>query len=49
VHEIELARRASAVLVSTRVEKTTAWTADGRRHDDDVPSLALSGVEQLRA
>jgi len=48
VHEIELGPRASAVLVSTNVEQTTAWTADGRRHDD-VPSLALSRVEQLRA
>ena len=47
VHEIELGPRASAVLVSTNVEKATAWTADGRRHDD-VPSLTLSGVEQLR-
>lgn len=47
LHEIELAPRAQGVLLSTRVENATAWTADGRRHDD-VPRLALAGVRQLR-
>ncbi|HKB20705.1 MAG TPA: hypothetical protein VKC65_06785 [Gaiellaceae bacterium] len=48
LHEIELAPRASAVLLSTTVESGTAWTADGRCHTD-VPNLVLSGVDQLRA
>jgi len=48
LHEIELAPRASAVLLSTSIESTTAWTADGRLHAD-VPSLVLSRVDQLRA
>jgi hypothetical protein len=41
-------RRAAGVLLTTTVERTTLWTADGRRHPG-VPRLALSGVHQLRA
>jgi hypothetical protein len=48
LHEIELAPRAAAVLVSASVEDQTLWTADGRCHRD-VPGLRLAGVRQLRA
>ena len=48
LREVELAPRASAVLLSIRVESSTLWTADGRRHGD-VPRLKLAGVRQLRA
>ena len=48
VREIELGRGAGAVCLSTAVEQTTLWTADGRCHDD-VPGLRLTGVRQLRA
>ena len=47
LRELELAPRASALLLSTVVQGTTLWTADGRRHDD-VPTLTLAGVQQLR-
>ena len=46
VHEIELAPRAAAILLSAAVEPTTLWTADGRSHRD-VPRLGLSGIRQL--
>ncbi|HET7855351.1 MAG TPA: hypothetical protein VFL41_02730 [Gaiellaceae bacterium] len=45
-HEIELAPRAGAVLLTARVEGRTLWTADGRCHSD-VPGLTLSEVRQL--
>jgi hypothetical protein len=48
LREIELAPGATGILLSTRREPTTLWTADGRRHDD-VPSLKLRDVRQLRA
>lgn len=48
LREVELAPRASAVLLSTCVETSTLWTADGRRHED-VPRLRLRDVRQLRA
>ena len=48
LHEIALAPRAQGVLLSARVEAATAWTADGRRHED-VPRLALGQARQLRA
>jgi hypothetical protein len=48
VRPIELARGASGVLISSMVQPTIAWTADGRRHDAGVPMSVLSGVEQLR-
>jgi hypothetical protein len=47
LREVELEPRASAVLLSTCVESSTLWTADGRRHGD-VPRLKLGGVRQLR-
>jgi hypothetical protein len=46
VREIELARGAAAVLVTTSGEHSSVSTADGRRHED-VPRLRLSGVQQL--
>ena len=45
--EIELAPGAAGVLVTTSIERSTRWTADGRTHPD-VPRLRLSGVRQLR-
>jgi hypothetical protein len=47
VRELALAPGAEAIVLSTAVEATTLWTADGRRHDD-VPALRLAGVRQLR-
>ena len=47
LREVELAPRASAVLLSLGVESSTLWTADGRRHVD-VPRLRLGSVRQLR-
>jgi hypothetical protein len=46
-HEIELAPRAPGVLLTTSIESSTLWTADGRCHRE-VPRLKLSGVRQLR-
>jgi hypothetical protein len=46
--EIELARGATAILLSAALDSKTLWTADGRRHGN-VPSLALSGIHQLHA
>ncbi len=48
LREVELARGAAAVLLSTTVERAAVWTADGRRHDG-VPRLRLAAVRQLRA
>jgi len=48
LRELELQRGASALLVTASASATTAWTADGRRHDD-VPDLRLTAVHQLRA
>lgn len=48
VREIELAPRASAVLVTASVESSTLWTADGRSHAH-VPRLKLSGIHQLES
>lgn len=47
LRELELQRGASALLVTASVSATTAWTADGRRHDD-LPGLDLTAVHQLR-
>jgi hypothetical protein len=47
VRELELERGAAAILLSTAVERTSLWTADGRRHEH-VPCLRLAGVQQLR-
>jgi predicted amidohydrolase len=48
-HELELARGASAMLITATIDMTTAWTADGRRHERNTPSIVLSEIEQLRA
>jgi hypothetical protein len=48
ISQITLARGASALLITSQVEATTAWTADGRRHETGVPNSVLTGVEQLR-
>ena len=45
--EIELAPGAAGVLVTTSIDHSTLWTADGRRHPN-VPALRLAGVRQLR-
>jgi hypothetical protein len=47
LHEIELAPRAAAVLISASVDEDVLWTADGRCHRN-VPRLRLSDVRQLR-
>jgi hypothetical protein len=49
IHPIDLERGASAVLITSTVQPTVAWTADGRRHDPGVPTSVLRGVDQLRA
>jgi hypothetical protein len=49
IRPIELAHGASAVLITSTVEPTEAWTADGRRHTTGVPASVLTGVDQLRA
>jgi hypothetical protein len=48
LHELELQRGASALLVTASIGTKTAWTADGRRHDD-IPDLTLAEVRQLHA
>jgi hypothetical protein len=45
---LELQRGAVALLIRSTVGSTTAWTADGRRHPDGMPSSVLTGVTQLR-
>lgn len=45
---IELAPRAAGILISTTVGAKTVWTADGRRHEANTPSVALRAVHQLR-
>lgn len=45
--EIKLAPGASGILLTTSIERSTLWTADGRHHDG-VPRLKLAGVHQLR-
>jgi hypothetical protein len=48
VREIALSPGAVAVMLSTSLQGSTLWTADGRCHRD-VPSLALTAVHQLHA
>lgn len=48
IHQIDLAHGASGVLLTTSVESTTMWTADGRRHDHNTPTIVLTGIHQLR-
>lgn len=47
LHEIELAPRASGVLLTAALDRRMLWTADGRAHPD-VPGLSLREVRQLR-
>ncbi len=46
LHELELARGASGILLTASEGTTRAWTADGRHHH--TPQLVLSEVRQLR-
>ena len=46
--ELSLPSGASALLLTAAVGVKTAWTADGRRHDN-LPDLELTAVEPLRA
>jgi hypothetical protein len=48
LREIELGLRADAVALSVSVRGRNAWTADGRSHQD-VPTLTLNGIQQVRA
>jgi hypothetical protein len=47
--EIELERGSSGILITASVEPKTVWTADGRRHEGNTPSVTLQAVRQLRA
>jgi hypothetical protein len=49
LHQLELGRGAHGLLLKTSVEQRTQWTADGRCHDHNTPTIVLTGVEQLRA
>lgn len=46
LHELELARGASGILLTASEGMTRAWTADGRHHH--IPQLVLSEIRQLR-
>jgi hypothetical protein len=48
LRQIELEPGASALLITTSVEAATVWTADGRRHSANTPSISLQGCQQLR-
>lgn len=48
LREIFLKPGARAILLRASVGTKTAWTADGRRHED-LSDVALSGVDQLHA
>lgn len=45
--EVQLGADAQGVVLSTHVETSTLWTADGRRHPDS-PTMAFGGVHELR-
>jgi hypothetical protein len=47
-HQIELARGASGIVLTTSVETKTVWTADGRCHEGNTPSLSLEAIHQIR-
>lgn len=46
LHELELGRGASGILLTASEGMTHGWTADGRRHH--TPQLVLSEIRQLR-
>ena len=48
LREISLDRGASGVWITIGREDKTVWTADGRRHEEDSPDLALRETHQLR-
>jgi len=48
LHELDLERGASALLVTTSVSPKVVWTGDGRCHRKYSPAVVLSGVHQLR-
>lgn len=48
MHQIELARGASGVVLTASAESKTVWTADGRRHERNTPALTLEAVHQIR-
>jgi hypothetical protein len=49
LHEIELGRGASGILLTATARHETVWTADGRRHERSTPTLTISGVRQIRS
>jgi hypothetical protein len=49
LHQLELARGANGLLVTASVHSGTQWTADGRCHEHNAPSVVLTRVEQLAA
>lgn len=48
LHQIELARGCQGVLITATMEPRTVWTADGRRHSNNTPTITLGEVHQLR-
>jgi hypothetical protein len=48
-HQLDLAPGAAGLLITTAIDRTTVWTADGRRHEGTTPSVTLTGVEPVRA
>lgn len=46
--QIELGRGCHGVLITASVEPMTVWTADGRCHDRNTPSVTLYDVHQLK-
>ncbi|OFW52592.1 MAG: hypothetical protein A2V75_00400, partial [Actinobacteria bacterium RBG_16_70_17] len=47
LHEIEMGRGALAVLLTLGKQASTAWTADGRGHEDGAPRLVLQSATQI--
>lgn len=47
LHEIGIGRGALAVLLTLGKQAKTAWTADGRGHEDSAPRLVLQSVTQI--
>lgn len=48
LHEIELGKGASGILLTASAEPATVWTADGRRHERNTPTLTIERIRQLR-
>lgn len=47
-HQIELAKGCHGVLITASMEPTTVWTADGRRHYENTPTITLGDIHQLK-